>query len=72
MTRDSRWVYIHAHLSPKPCTCTCTHKKGYRYVPEEGRWDSTNVFPKWRARYPDPPDLVGVTRIYERCVRKID
>lgn len=37
-------------------------------MPEEGRWDSTNVFPKWRARYPDPPDLVGVTRIYERCV----
>ena len=26
------------------------------------------MFPKWRARYPDPPDLVGVTRIYERCV----
>ena len=41
---------------------------GYRYVPTEGRWDNTRVFPKWRARYPDPPDLVGVTRIYEKYV----
>lgn len=41
---------------------------GYRYVPTEGRWDNSNVFPKWRARYPEPPDLVGVTRIYEKEV----
>lgn len=41
-------------------------RTGYRYIPSEGRWDNTHVFPKWRARYPDPPDLVGVTRIYEK------
>lgn len=39
---------------------------GYRYVPTEGRWDNSKVYPKWRARYPEPPDLVGVTRIYEK------
>jgi hypothetical protein len=39
---------------------------GYRYVPSEGRWDNTHVFPKWRAKYPEPPDLVGITRIYEK------
>ena len=41
---------------------------GYRYIPTEGRWDSSKVFPKWAARYPEPPDLVGVTRIYEKYV----
>ncbi len=39
---------------------------GYRYVTNEGRWDNSKVYPKWRARYPEPPDLVGVTRIYEK------
>jgi hypothetical protein len=44
-------------------TCSAT---GYRYIPSEGRWDNTNVFPRWREKYPDPPDLVGMTRVYEK------
>eukprot|EP00193_Tetraselmis_chui_P008795 CAMPEP_0177766998 /NCGR_PEP_ID=MMETSP0491_2-20121128/8833_1 /TAXON_ID=63592 /ORGANISM="Tetraselmis chuii, Strain PLY429" /LENGTH=258 /DNA_ID=CAMNT_0019283469 /DNA_START=95 /DNA_END=871 /DNA_ORIENTATION=- len=27
-------------------------------------WDNSRVFPKWRANYPTPPDLIGVTRKY--------
>ena len=33
-----------------------------------GAWDTAEVFPKWRERFPAPPDLVGVTRIYSKEV----
>jgi len=39
---------------------------GYRYDDEAGAWDASRVFPKWAAKYPTPPDLLGVTRTYTR------
>ena len=41
---------------------------GYQYDDDEKSWDVTSVFPKWAAKYPTPPDLVGVTRTYSREV----
>ena len=41
---------------------------GYRYDDERSCWDASEVFPKWRAKYPQPPDLIGVTRTYTREV----
>jgi hypothetical protein len=41
---------------------------GYTYDEAAGAWDSSKVFPKWAAKYPQPPDLVGVTRTYTREV----
>ena len=35
---------------------------------ESGGWSADAVFPNWRAKYPTPPDLVGVTRTYSREV----
>ena len=32
---------------------------GYVKDEETGEWDNTNVFPKWREKYPQPPDLIG-------------
>ena len=37
---------------------------GYRKDEASGEWDASAVFPKWAAKYPQPPDLVGVTRVY--------
>ncbi|EKX37720.1 hypothetical protein GUITHDRAFT_154910 [Guillardia theta CCMP2712] len=31
---------------------------------EDGSYINDNVFPKWREKYPSPPDLIGVTRNY--------
>lgn len=39
---------------------------GYRRDGES--YASDAVFPKWRAKYPAPPDLVGVTRVYSKDV----
>ena len=41
---------------------------GYRYDDASGAWDASGCFPNWRAKYPAPPDLVGVTRNYSREV----
>jgi len=41
---------------------------GYRKDEATGEWDSSKVFPKWAAKYPQPPDLVGVTRTYTKSI----
>ena len=41
---------------------------GYVQVDGKDGWDASNVFPKWAAKYPTPPDLLGVTRTYTREV----
>ena len=41
---------------------------GYRYDAANGEYDASAVFPKWAKKYPQPPDLIGVTRTYERAV----
>jgi hypothetical protein len=33
---------------------------GYKLI--DGVWTSDDVFPKWRSKYPNPPDVIG-----ERC-----
>jgi len=40
---------------------------GYSYSGDEkgGKWNSDKVFPKWKAKFPTPPDLIGVTRRYD-------
>merc|ERR1712232_1449999 len=35
-----------------------------------GSWGNEDVFPKWREKYPTPPDLIGVTRVYLTDVDK--
>lgn len=37
---------------------------GYKKDEATGEYSSEDVFPKWREKYPNPPDLVGVLRNY--------
>ncbi|CAM9995071.1 unnamed protein product [Scytosiphon promiscuus] len=41
---------------------------GYRYDADKDSWSNEKVFPRWKERYPDPPDLLGVTRVYEPAI----
>ena len=29
-----------------------------------GEWNNDDVFPKWREKYPYPPDLIGVPALF--------
>ncbi len=56
---------------------------GYRFISEsceggevgeggeQGKWISEEVFPKWREKYPTPPDLIGMQRIYTKEVDQV-
>lgn len=41
---------------------------GYRFDEETEEWTNEEVFPKWREKFPDPPDLIGMQRIYSKEV----
>eukprot|EP00977_Amphora_coffeiformis_P025235 scaffold18778_cov154-Amphora_coffeaeformis.AAC.8 len=41
---------------------------GYRFDEESQTWKNDGVFPNWREKYPTPPDLIGMRRIYEKEV----
>ena len=37
---------------------------GYRFNSMTKEWSATECFPKWRDKYPLPPDLIGMQRMY--------
>lgn len=39
---------------------------GYRFDTETDEWTAPEVFPKWKERYPTPPDVIGMQRIYTK------
>lgn len=41
---------------------------GYRFDEGEEEWKNDEVFPKWKEKYPSPPDLIGMQRIYSKEV----
>lgn len=41
---------------------------GYRFDEKSQTWKNEEVFPNWREKYPTPPDLIGMRRIYEKEV----
>lgn len=48
---------------------------GYRFIENEngdgGEWKSEKVFPKWGEKFPTPPDLIGMQRIYTKEVDQV-
>jgi Domain of unknown function (DUF1823) len=41
---------------------------GYRFEAHTKKWTIAEVFPKWKEQYPEPPDMVGMQRIYSKEV----
>lgn len=41
---------------------------GYRFDADAKKWTTEAVFPKWKDRYPDPPDMIGMQRIYSKDI----
>lgn len=41
---------------------------GYRFSEEEEKWEPTEVFPNWKERFPDPPDFIGMQRVFSKEV----
>lgn len=43
---------------------TCSVELDAETLEAEEKWSPENVFPKWKAAYPEPPDVIGVSRKY--------
>ena len=41
---------------------------GYRFDAESEEWRPDEVFPKWKEKFPSPPDLIGMQRVYSKEV----
>ena len=41
---------------------------GYRFNEEEEKWEPTEVFPNWKERFPNPPDFIGMQRVFSKEV----
>jgi hypothetical protein len=39
---------------------------GYRFNADKEVWAPEEVFPKWKDRFPTPPDFIGMQRIYSK------
>lgn len=39
---------------------------GYRFDADGQEWTPAEVFPKWKDRFPEPPDFIGMQRIYSK------
>lgn len=41
---------------------------GYRFDPDTETWNNEKVFPNWKNKFPSPPDLIGMQRVYSKEV----
>ena len=48
----------------------CWKCLGYRFNEETQSWTNTECFPNWRGKYPTPPDMIGMQRIYSPEIDK--
>jgi hypothetical protein len=52
---------------------------GYRFVDatdeseseSTGEWTAAEVFPKWKEKFPSPPDLIGMQRTYSKEIDQV-
>ena len=59
-----------SRCSDNDCNILAWKCLGYVYDKQTDSWNSDNVFPKWKAQYPTPVDLIGITRNYDPVVDK--
>lgn len=56
---------VNLETSDQQCNSLAWKCLGYRYNPIKKEYSNEKVFPKWQAKYPLPPDLIGVQRSYD-------
>jgi hypothetical protein len=44
---------------------------GYRFDESTDEWTAAEVFPKWKEKFPSPPDLIGMQRVYSKEVDQV-
>jgi hypothetical protein len=71
ITNQNLIKIVNLQCSDVECNNLVWKALGYGYDAASDKFVLTpNVFPKWATKYPEPPDLIGVTRNYSPEVDK--
>lgn len=63
---------VNLKYTDQECNVIAWKCLGYKYNKESDKFElSSSVFPKWAAKYPDAPDLIGITRKYDPETDKV-
>jgi len=63
---------VNLKYTDQECNVLAWKCLGYQYNKQLDTFElSKNVFPKWASKYPDPPDLIGITRRYDPETDKV-
>ncbi|KAJ1426430.1 hypothetical protein B484DRAFT_307523, partial [Ochromonadaceae sp. CCMP2298] len=61
---------VNLDTSDQQCNALLWKCLGYTPSGDPGTYSAEKVFPKWRERYPTPPDLIGLSRVFDPTVDK--
>jgi hypothetical protein len=61
---------VNLETPDEDCNVLCWKCLGYTYNETTALYSNENVFPKWRERFPAPPDVIGVSRNYSAEIDK--
>ena len=70
ISNDNLIRIVNLETSDAQCNELCWKCLGYIRSGATEEYSNENVFPKWREKYPTPPDLIGTTRNYDSAVDK--
>lgn len=70
ISNDNLIRIVNLEATDAECNLLCWKCLGYQYDDSTGTYSADNVFPKWKATYPHPPDVIGVTRSYDAIIDK--
>ncbi|MBU6230889.1 MAG: DUF1823 family protein [Cyanobacteria bacterium REEB459] len=56
---ETVWAILRDELTDDTVNQLVWHYLGYRYDPQQQRWDTSKVDPIWAEKYPTPPDFIA-------------
>ncbi|HIK11784.1 MAG TPA: DUF1823 family protein [Oscillatoriaceae cyanobacterium M33_DOE_052] len=59
LNTETVWAIINDQIDDATVNRLVWHYLGYRYDPDQNRWDLSAVAPEWREKYPEPPDFIA-------------
>jgi hypothetical protein len=66
LTNENLLKIVASECTDLECNTLVWKCLGYRWDTEAKEWTAEKVFPKWKERFPEPPDLIGMRRQYSK------
>ena len=58
LTCQTIWAILNKELDNETVNRLVWHYLGYRYDPQQQKWQTDQVAEDWRETYPEPPDFI--------------